>query len=206
MFMITDEFHTIKDPQESEIKVKGSSFIGTASPVQSRDEAEQFLSAIQKKYFDATHHCYAYQTGYGTDLIFRYSDNGEPSGTAGKPIYHVITGRQLTNLIVVVTRYFGGTKLGTGGLARAYSDSAADVLSHCTMVTQIINKTVRIQFPYDETSTVMRLIGSLECKILETKYDTLTEMDVAVRAGKAEDFCVKLIDMTRGKAAILDRS
>lgn len=204
MFMITDEFHTIKDPQQSEIKVKGSSFIGTASPVQSRDEAEQFLSAIQKKYFDATHHCYAYQTGYGADLVFRYSDDGEPSGTAGKPIYHVITGRQLTNLIVVVTRYFGGTKLGTGGLARAYSDSATDVLSRCDIITRIIYRTVHFRFPYDETSTVMRLISTLECKINETKYDALTEMDVDVRAGKADEFCAQLIDMTRGKATIID--
>jgi uncharacterized YigZ family protein len=202
--MITDEFYTIKDTRESEIKVKGSSFIGIASPVSSREEAEQFLSAIQKKYFDATHHCYAYQTGYGADLIFRYSDDGEPSGTAGKPIYHVITGCQLTNLIVVVTRYFGGTKLGTGGLARAYSGSATDVLSRCDIITQIIYQTVHFRFPYDETSTVMRLICSLECKINETKYDTLTEMDVDVRAGKVDAFCAQLIDMTRGKATIVD--
>lgn len=202
--MITDEFNTIKDTQESEIKIKGSAFIGIASPVQSREEAEQFLVSIQRKYFDATHHCYAYQTGYGTGIVFRYSDDGEPTGTAGKPIYHVITGHRLTNLIVVVTRYFGGTKLGTGGLSRAYSESASDVLGLCRIVTQIIYKTIRVQFPYDETNTVMRLIGSLECKIAETKYDTLTEMDVAVRAAKADDFCAQLIDMTRGKASILD--
>lgn len=204
--MITDEFYTIQDKQESEIKVKGSAFIACACPIQSRDEAEQFLTTIQKKFFDATHHCYAYQVGYGQTISFRYNDDGEPSGTAGKPIYHAITGRQLTNLIIVVTRYFGGTKLGTGGLARAYSDSAMDVLARCDIVTRIIYRTIHVQFPYDETSTVMRLIGLFEAKITETNYDELTKMIIAVRANEADRFCSQLIDLTRGKVTILENA
>ena len=200
--MITDEYYTIQDEQEFEIKVKGSSFIGRASPIESREQAEHFLSAIQKKLFDATHHCYAYRAGHGPNSVFRYHDDGEPSGTAGKPIYQVITGRNLTNLIVVVTRYFGGTKLGTGGLARAYADCAISVLDRCTVQTCIIYKTIRVQFPYDQTSTIMRLIDLFEAKITDIRYDTATEMVLAVRANESGRFCSQLIDLTRGKAVV----
>lgn len=202
--MMTDEFYTIKSVQESEIKVKGSSFIGTASPAHSADEAEHFLTTIQKKFFDATHHCYAYQTGFDAGLHFRYSDDGEPSGTAGKPILQVINGKKLTNLIIVVTRYFGGTKLGTGGLARAYTESAIDVLSQCEIVTEIIYQTVRFQFPYEETNAVMRLIRSFEGRIADTLYDSLTEMTVEIRAGKSDLFRTQLVDQTRGQTVLLE--
>lgn len=202
--MITDEFYTIKDEKESEIKVKGSTFIGSACPIESREQAEQFLASIQKKYFDATHHCYAYQAGYEPNLSFRYHDDGEPSGTGGKPIYQVITGRQLTNLIIVATRYYGGTKLGTGGLARAYSDCAVDVITRCEIIKRIIYKNVRVQFPYDETSVVMRQIDLFEAKINETKYDTQTEMLISIRANEAERFCSHLIDLTRGRAVLVE--
>lgn len=201
---MTDEFYTIRNVQESEIKVKGSTFIGTASPARNKEEAEQFLTAIRKKYFDATHHCYAYRIGFGSAQHSRYSDDGEPGGTAGKPIDQVINGKQLTDLIVIVTRYFGGTKLGTGGLARAYSDSAADVLNRCERITEIIYSSIRFQFPYEETNTVMRLIGSFEGKIIETQYDTLTEMRVDIRAGMLDNFRSQLIDQTRGRAVIHD--
>lgn len=201
--MITDEFYTIKDKKKSEIKVKGSTFIGSACPIESREHAEQFLASIQKKYFDATHHCYAYRAGIESNLSFRYHDDGEPSGTAGKPIYQVITGRKLTNLIIVATRYYGGTKLGTGGLARAYSDCAVDVITYCDIIKRIIYKNVRVQFPYDETSVVMRQIDLFEAKITETKYDIQTEMMISIRAGETERFCSQLVDLTRGKIAIL---
>lgn len=202
--MITDEFYTIQEPKESKIKIKGSSFIGNACPAESREQAEQFLAAIQKKYFDATHHCYAFITGFPQAPVFRYHDDGEPSGTAGKPIYQAITGRKLNNLIVVVTRYFGGTKLGTGGLARAYTDSAADVLHRCTIITRIIYKNVRVQFPYDDTSAVMRLISLFDAKINETRYDACTELAVAVRAGTSGEFCAQITEFTRGRAVILE--
>ncbi len=201
---MTDEFYTIGSVHESQIKVKGSTFIGLASPARSREEADIFLRSVQKKYFDATHHCYAYRIGFGSAQVFRSSDDGEPGGTAGKPILQAIDGKQLTDLIVVVTRYFGGTKLGTGGLARAYAESAADVLSQSQIVSKIIYESLRFQFPYEDTNTVMRLIGSCEGKVLDTHYDTLTEMTVHIRAGHCDRFRSQLTDQTRGRAVWLD--
>jgi putative IMPACT (imprinted ancient) family translation regulator len=110
----------------------------------------------------------------------------------------------LTNLIIVVTRYFGGTKLGTGGLARAYTESAIDVLSQCEIVTEIIYQTVRFQFPYEETNAVMRLIRSFEGRIADTLYDSLTEMTVEIRAGKSDLFRTQLVDQTRGQTVLLE--
>ncbi|MCK4857045.1 MAG: YigZ family protein, partial [candidate division Zixibacteria bacterium] len=114
----------MRTESQIEIKVKGSRFIGETCLVASVDEAVARLAVVRKREYQATHHCYAYVTGWPDQVGFKYSDDGEPSGTAGRPIYDVITGHALTNLLVVVTRYFGGTKLGTGGLVRAYSEAA----------------------------------------------------------------------------------
>lgn len=200
---MTDEFYTIRDEQTSEIKVKGSKFIATAAHAASPKDAEAFITRISKKYFDATHNCYAYHVGFGASPVFRYNDDGEPSGTAGKPIYHAILAKQLTNIAVVVTRYFGGTKLGTGGLVRAYGDAALAVLEQCPIMTEIIYESLAIRFPYEETNTIMRLISSVEGKIIETRYEQTTEMNVHVRAGKIDVFKSKLIDLTRGRAEIV---
>ena len=109
----SDSYLTVKTAGQVEIKIKGSKFIGQALPCLSEEEAEATLAGIRKKYYDATHHCYAYKIGMGRNQKFRYSDAGEPSGTAGKPIYDQLEGKGLTNLIVIVIRYFGGTKLGS---------------------------------------------------------------------------------------------
>ncbi|MBX7153254.1 YigZ family protein [bacterium] len=201
---MTDEFYTIHDENQSEIKVKGSKFIATAAHAASPEEAEAFITRISKKYFDATHNCYAYHIGFGASPIFRYNDDGEPSGTAGKPIYQAVLSKQLTDIVIVVTRYFGGTKLGTGGLVRAYGDAALAVIAQCPIVTEIIYESLMIRFPYEETNTVMRLISSVEGKITETHYEHNTEMNVQVRTGKMDYFKSNLIDLTRGRAEIFE--
>lgn len=200
-----DEFYTTRDESQSEIKVKGSKFIATAAHAASPQEAEARITQISKKYFDATHNCYAYRIGVGSSPVFRYNDDGEPSGTAGKPIYQAILSKHLTDIVVVVTRYFGGTKLGTGGLVRAYGDAALTVLEQCMVVTEIIYEPLVIRFPYEETNTVMRLIASVEGKIIETRYERDTEMNLRVRIGKLDIFKSNLIDLTRGHAEILER-
>ena len=138
-----DYYFTIKDVQRAEIKIKSSKFIATVSSVNSLDNAIDFLSKIRAEFFDATHNCFAYRIGWDGST-FRASDDGEPSGSAGKPILFSIQKFDVSDVIVVVTRYFGGTKLGVGGLVRAYSDAAELALEKCEK--QIIN--ILFIFPF----------------------------------------------------------
>ena len=131
-----DEYQSIKADVTASIKVEGSKFIAAAFPVDLRLQTEQILANVRKEYFDATHHCYAYALG-SEGKEFRYSDDGEPSGTAGIKILAAIQSKSLSDILVVVTRYFGGTKLGTGGLGRAYFESASRVLSDAVVVPKV---------------------------------------------------------------------
>lgn len=201
--MTPDEYYTIAESCTSEIKVKGSKFIGYAAPVQDKDGAEQFLQSIRKNYFDATHHCFAYQVGLIPHVLVRLSDDGEPSGTAGKPILQAITAKNWTDIIVIVVRYFGGTKLGTGGLVRAYGDSAAEVLSRCRAEQRLIYENLRIQFPYDEINTIMRCVHHAGGKAGDTVYAEQATMDVAIRKNEVLHFCDAIIHQTRGRATVI---
>jgi uncharacterized YigZ family protein len=200
---MTDEYLTIHGLCTASIKVRGSTFLAEASPVPSPEEAERFVHDRSRRFHDASHHCFAYRTGVGDSAIYRYHDDGEPSGTGGKPIFQVLCGRDLTNVIVVVTRYFGGTKLGTGGLARAYAAAAAAALDRCRVETQILYQTIDIRFPYDATSALMRLIGQVQGRILDTQYDAETRIRVDIRLREVASFREKVVDATRGKAHIL---
>lgn len=201
--MIEDEYRSIQARVETTIKVKGSSFIATAAPVASETSAAAFIHEISRIYHDATHHCFAYRLGFDDHLVQRSSDDGEPSGTAGRPILQAVAGRQLTHTAVVVTRYFGGTKLGTGGLIRAYADAAAVALDRAQIAIHVVRRSVRVKFPYDETSAVMRLIGSIDGRVTETLYGQDTEMVVDVRLREMVHFREGLIDATRGRVTIL---
>ncbi|MCP4685670.1 MAG: YigZ family protein, partial [bacterium] len=123
-----DSYLTIKRESKIDTKVKGSRFIGETFKVANVAEALEKLDEVRKREYNATHHCYAYITGLGREQVFKYSDDGEPSGTAGRPIYDIIAGADVTSILCVVTRYFGGTKLGTGGLVRAYGETAREAL------------------------------------------------------------------------------
>lgn len=200
--MILDEFQTIGQESHAEIKIKGSSFIGVAAPVLDKSAAEAVLESLSKKYYDATHHCYAYTLGVEPHQSTRYSDDGEPSGTAGRPILQAIRGKNLTDLIVVVTRYFGGTKLGTGGLTRAYSDCAQATLDQAVVITKIITGTVRIAYPYTETNAVMRLIQSVNGRIVHSEYGQAVSLTVEVRLREIGAFKANLIDRTGNRVRI----
>ncbi len=200
---MTDEYLTIHGLCAASMKVRGSTFLAEVSPVPSPEEAERFVHDRSKKYHDASHHCFAYRTGVGDRAIYRYHDDGEPSGTAGKPIFQALCGRGLTDLVVVVIRYFGGTKLGTGGLARAYADAASAVLDRCRVETRVLYQTIEIRFPYDATSALMRLIGQAQGRILDTQYDAETRIRVDIRLREVASFREKVVDATRGKAHIL---
>jgi len=198
-----DTYLTVKEYAESQFKEKGSKFIGRIYPVQSREEAEGQLEALRKEYYDATHHCSAFRIGIGDQAIFHYDDDGEPSGTAGKPIYQAITGAELTNVLIIVTRYYGGTKLGTGGLIRAYGGSAKMTIEAAEIVKRVLKNRVRIQTTYDDISIVMRLIDQFDGTIAEQDCGKEIEMTVKVRRSEVENFREQLVEQTAGRINIV---
>ncbi len=197
-----DSYLTIKNSAETEMKIKGSKFIGRVFSCESEVEAISILENIRKKYYDATHHCFAYRVGLGNDLIFRYSDDGEPSGTAGRPIYDRLEGKNLTNLILIVTRYFGGTKLGTGGLTHAYSDAAQQVLEEAGVVENFITEQIPMVLQFADYSPVKRVIFQIGGKIVESDFSDIVKLTVEIRLSLAQKLKSGLIDLTSGRIEI----
>ena len=196
-----DQFTTIREEIHAEIRVRGSRFIATAGPVSQKDATLEFLARVQKQYYDATHHCYAYRLGAsGND--FRFSDGGEPSGTAGRPIYSVIEGKGLTDIIVVVTRYFGGTKLGVGGLIHAYGDAAKRVIDNASLVMRYLCDILEITFPHAVTGNVMHVLSQSGARIVESAYDEDVHLTVEVRRSAVEGVHALLFEATRGNIAL----
>jgi len=153
------KFKTLQSPAESKFTVKGSKFLGYAYPVGSNEDIDSILNNIRKKYYDATHHCYAWQLGSGKGMTFRYNDDGEPSGTAGKPLYGAIQRLDLTNVLVVSVRYYGGTKLGTGGLIKAYGQSAVDTLETSKIKTVEVGDVIEFISSYEQHPIIMRTVN-----------------------------------------------
>lgn len=197
-----DSYLTIKKNAEIEIKIKGSKFIGRVFSSESEDEAISILENIRKKQYDATHHCFAYRTGLGKEIIFRYSDDGEPSGTAGRPIYDRLEGQNLTNLILIVTRYYGGTKLGTGGLTHAYSDAAKQVLDKAGSLEKFITEQIPMVLAFADYSPAERLILQIGGKIVESDFSDIVKLTVEIRFSLAAKLKSSLIDLTSGRIKI----
>ena len=202
-----DEYQTLASENQFEIKVKGSRFIATGREVESKEQAETYLKKLSKKFYDATHNCFAYIIGFGAEqeIIFRYSDDGEPSGTAGQPIYNIIKGDNITNAIIVVTRYYGGTKLGTGGLIRAYGDAAKELLANTPKSLRIIKKEIGIEYDYDLTSQIMHQIQVYNADIIDNEYDNKARTFVKIRANDLERFERDMILKSHGQAKILKK-
>lgn len=200
--MDEDEYFTIDQGHSAETKVKGSRFIGTPCPVNTEQQATEFIHRVSQKFYDATHNCYAYQIGQPASIITRYSDAGEPAGTAGLPILNVIQGKLITNIAVVITRYFGGTKLGKGGLVRAYSDCTQRVIEQCSIVKKYLYQKLRLEFDYKLTGPVMRVISSFDANIIESIYDQNAILTLSLRKSMAEKFTQNLIDITSAKIDI----
>ena len=165
-----DTFRTIQSMSEGLYKEKGSKFLAFAYPVDSLDEVKQILEQKRKEFYDARHVCYAYMLG-AERTDFRANDDGEPSSTAGKPILGQINAAELTNVLVIVVRYFGGILLGTGGLTVAYKAAAADAISNAEIVCKTITKKLLISFAYEQTNLAMRLIKELQLDIVERQFD-----------------------------------
>lgn len=192
-----DIYYTIDKIRSAEIKIKGSKFIGTAARVTSRDEADEFLKLMYSQYFDATHNCYAWKIGWNGSE-FRFSDNGEPNGTAGKPILYTFSKFDFSDLIVVVTRYFGGTKLGVGGLSRAYQEATAAVLETCERVEVHRTRTVRINCVYEDINIVKRLLSQYAVSYKED-YGESIEIFAELHLSKAQFFCDEVIRVTNAR-------
>ncbi|MFC1501859.1 IMPACT family protein [bacterium] len=199
-----DLYHTLKQSCSSECKIKGSRFIGYATVVSEPEEADHFIRGVTKKHHNATHACFAYRIGYGDKSVFRYSDAGEPAGTAGRPILDAIDGKKLTNTVCVVIRYFGGTKLGTGGLARAYSQCSVSTLEKGGVEERYITIPVRIAFHYDLTGAVMHLVSRFHCQVEDTHYGSETIMSLTVRRSRVETFKSELVNLSAGKVRFLE--
>lgn len=186
---------------EGEIVEKKSRFIGQIKPVTSEEEAYAFIEEIKKKHYDARHNCFAFSVGADMPLL-RFSDDGEPQGTAGKPILEVITSSEIHNICIVVTRYFGGTLLGTGGLVRAYTDASKAALENCE--TKLIEKLIptEIKTNYTDMGKIQYILGNHDVKILDTIYadDVLLKMNL--RKPDADQIIKEITDATSARAGI----
>ncbi|MCQ2334385.1 MAG: YigZ family protein [Paludibacteraceae bacterium] len=178
---MADSYITIAASAEGIYKEKGSKFLSFAHPVSSLDEVKILLEQYRKDYFDARHICYAYMLGPDR-LEFRANDDGEPSGTAGRPILGQINSKGLTNILVVVIRYFGGILLGTGGLIVAYKEATQDALNHAQIVERDVMISRHLSFPYEKMNEIMRVLKDIQAHILQQGYeDGLCTIDCEIR-------------------------
>lgn len=188
-----DEYKTISEKKISEgyYTEKRSKFLAFAHHVETVEEAMEIVKNYRKKYYDARHCCYAYVIGAEGET-FRANDDGEPSSTAGKPILGQINSHDLTNILIVVIRYFGGVKLGTSGLIVAYRTAAADAIGKCEIETRQVEEIIRYQFTYPMMNDVMRIVKEMSPKILEQNFDNTCEIVLSIRKSEAENLSNRL--------------
>ena len=186
-----DIYKTIETIAEGIYKEKGSRFISFAYPVMNEDEIKSIVAAIKEKYYDARHHCYAWRLG-ADKLRFRANDDGEPSSTAGKPILGQIVSHDLTNILIVVIRYFGGIKLGVSGLIHAYRESTIDALSNAVIVEKTVNEQLRIHFSYLVMNDVMKIIKEINPVVIERNFELECDMLLEIRQKDAPSLHFRL--------------
>lgn len=178
---MTDEYKTITEViGEGFYSEKRSKFLAFAHHVETIDEIKDILASYHKKYYDARHVCYAYVLG-ADKADFRANDDGEPSSTAGKPILGQINSYDLTNVLVIVVRYYGGVNLGTGGLIVAYRTAAADALDHATIETRLVEEVITYSFPYPMMNAVMRVIKEMQPRIVSQTFDNTCSISMSIR-------------------------
>ena len=182
---MSDEYKTIASTSEGYYTEKRSKFLAFAHHVQTVDEVKELLAGYRKKYYDARHVCYAYMLG-AERTEFRANDDGEPSSTAGKPILGQINSNELTDILIVVVRYYGGVNLGTSGLIVAYREAAADTISHATIETRQVEEIVKYSFAYPQMNDVMRIVKDMNPRIISQTYDNTCEIVLSIRKSEAE--------------------
>lgn len=180
-----DLYQTVAAPAEAACRERSSKFLAWIYPVRDEEQIRGYLDALRKRFFDATHHCYAWRLGPKGEA-FRANDDGEPSGTAGKPILGQLLSNDLTDCLVVVVRYFGGTKLGVPGLIAAYREAAAAAIEAAQIVERTVDRIVTVDFPYVAMNDIMRVIKELHPHIEEQVFDNLCTMRLSIRESRAE--------------------
>jgi uncharacterized YigZ family protein len=188
---MTDEFKTIKATGEGYYTEKRSKFLAFAHHVETIDEIKDLLAQYRKKYYDARHVCYAYMLG-PERLDFRANDDGEPSSTAGKPILGQINSAELTDILIVVVRYYGGVNLGTSGLIVAYREAAADAIAHCDIEMRQVEEQIHYSFSYPQMNDVMRIVKEMNPRIVSQTFDNTCEIVLSIRQSEAEQLRSKL--------------
>ena len=183
--MFEDTYKTIAKPSEGSYSEKRSKFLAYAFPVQNEQEVKQRLAEIQKKHWDARHHCYAYILGPHKDA-YRLNDNGEPSGTAGRPIYGQLLSKDLTNTLVIVVRYFGGIKLGVSGLQNAYKVAAKEALDAAVIEERTIQEQYRVVFEYVKMNDIMQILKDPEIQVIDRQSDMRCTYTISVRQRDAD--------------------
>lgn len=182
---MTDEFKTISATSEGYYTEKRSKFLAFAHHVENHDEIKLILAGYRKKYYDARHVCYAYMLG-AERADFRANDDGEPSSTAGKPILGQINSNELTDILIVVVRYYGGVNLGTSGLIVAYREAAADALAHAEMELRQVEEEISYTFTYPQMNDVMRIVKDMNPRIISQTYDNTCVIRMAIRKSEAQ--------------------
>lgn len=190
-----DEFKTITNVGEGTYSEKRSKFLAFSHHVESEDDIRELLAFYRKKYFDARHVCYAYMLG-AERKIFRANDDGEPSSTAGKPILGQINSSGLTDILIVVVRYYGGVNLGTGGLIVAYKTAAAAAIENSVVETRQVEEIITYNFPYVMMNNVMRVVKDMKPRILSQTYDTTCDIKLSIRLSEAEILKARLAKLS----------
>lgn len=197
-----DQWLTVATEQRAELTIKSSRFIGESYRVESVETAKARLESARTRTYDATHHCYAWRVGLGNQTQEKFSDDGEPSGTGGRPIMELLQGRELANTLVVVTRYFGGTKLGTGGLRSAYADTARQVLELSGTETQYRLASAELEFGFPLLGKVRQLLEQMQATEQQATFTDTVRLAVAIRSSRANELCERLVDLCGGKISI----
>lgn len=192
-------YHILYKEGQGEVVEKKSRFIANIFPVNTEEEALERIEQIKKKHYDARHNCFAYVIGEKNEIM-RCSDDGEPSGTAGRPMLEVLTGREIHNVVAIVTRYFGGTLLGTGGLVRAYTEAVQEGLEHCVVLACSTGFKLRIETDYNGIGKLQYLARTLELHELDTQYGELVQMTLLVPEDQIDAVEKDITEQTAGKA------
>ncbi|HKL98887.1 MAG TPA: YigZ family protein [Mobilitalea sp.] len=201
---IAEAYKTIYEGGIGEVIMKKSRFIATVSPIETEDAALAFIAALKKKYWDASHNCYAYIIGTNNPLM-RYSDDGEPSMTAGKPMLDVLGSHELFNLVVVVTRYFGGTLLGTGGLVKAYQSATIEGLENSKIIKKELGLRMQLTTDYNLIGKLQYYVSQESFPLLSSDYSDIVTLDILVPPSRVAEFMERIAELTNGSALLYEK-
>ena len=197
------QYQTLKSPSESLFKEKGSKFYGYAFPVTDEKDVKERLAQLRGKHHDARHHCYAYRLGIGNEERYRVNDDGEPSNSAGKPIYRQLLSAEITNVLIVIVRYFGGVKLGVGGLISAYKNSAKLAIANGEIIKREELNYYKIVFEYPQMSEVMNFVKSYKLEVVNQTFETSCEIEFCHSISSSESITNQLEEIDNIKVNFL---